>query len=214
MNPEFVWHMEDVLDLYHEPYDAKHPVICIDESPVQLLKDVYPITPPKNGKPLRYDYEYEKHGTSNLFVVAEPLTGWRHIEVTEHRTKVDYAYFMQNIAQKYFSEAESIRVVQDNLNTHTPASFYESFPPIEARALTQKFEFHFTPKHGSWLNIAEIEFSVATKQCLKGQRFGSIGELKTALAAWEQQRNLEALPVQWRFSTTDARIKLKRLYTS
>ena len=206
--------MEDLLDLNHESYDPRHPVLCFDESPHQLLEDVYPVIPPKPGKPAYYDYEYERKGSINMFVISEPLTGWRHIEVTEHRTKKDYALFMKMVVEKYFPEAETIRLVQDNLNTHTPASFYEWFSPADARALTQKFEWHYTPKHGSWLNMAEIEFSVLTKQCLANRRFGTIEQLRMEVSAWERIRNAEALPVQWRFSTTDARIKLKRLYTA
>jgi len=206
--------MEDVLDLYAEVYDSEFPVVCVDESPQQLIADTHPVINPKPGRSLRYDYEYKRNGTANLFVISQPLLGWRHVEVTERRTAIDYAQFMKLVADVYFPNAAIIRVVQDNLNTHSPASFYKAFSPEEARRLTQRFEFRYTPKHGSWLNIAEIEFSVLSKQCLAKRRLGTLETLRHEVAAWEFDRYAGASPILWRFSTADARIKLRRLYSA
>ena len=212
MSADFVWHMEDVLDLYSSKLDDQFPVVCIDESPHQLISDVYPVIGPESGIPLRRDFDYKRNGTVNLFVVSQPLAGWCHVEVTEQRTAVDYAHFMKLVADEYFPTAGVIRVVQDNLNTHSPASFYKAFSPEEARRLTQRFEFHYTPKHGSWLNIAEIEFSVLTKQCLGDRRLGTIDLMRSEVEVWERGHNTEKTPIHWRFTTADARKKLTRLY--
>ena len=204
--------MEDVLDLYAEDYDADFPVVCVDESPKQLMADTHPVINAKPGQPIRYDYEYKRYGTANLFMISQPLVGWRHVEITESRTAIDYAHFMKLVADVYFPDATIIRVVQDNLNTHSPASFYNAFSPEEARRLTQRFDFRYTPKHGSWLNIAEIEFSVLSRQCLAKRRLNTLEILRHEVATWESDRNVCASPIEWRFSTTDARIKLQRLY--
>jgi len=181
--------MEDVLDLYEEAYDPQYPTVCLDEKPVVLHADVQPPIPVEPGQPERADYEYERRGTRNLFVMVEPLAGWRHVEVTAQRT------------------------MQDNLNTHTPASLYETFPPAEARRILQRLEFHYTPKHGSWLNMAEIELSVFDRQCLD-RRMPNQAMVEQEATAWETERNTAAMTVDWRFTTADARIKLKRLYPS
>ena len=204
--------MEDVLDLYAEVYDAEFPVVCVDESPKQLMADTHPVINSKPGRPIRYDYDYKRYGTANLFMISQPLVGWRHVEITERRTAIDYAHFMKLVADVYFPDATIIRVVQDNLNTHSPASFYKAFSPEEARRLAQRFDFRYTPKHGSWLNIAEIEFSVLSRQCLAKRRLNTLEVLRHEVATWESDRNVCASPIEWRFSTTDARIKLQRLY--
>ena len=169
MSADFVAHMEDVLDLYAEPYDPARPVVCFDETSTQLLADARPPIPAKPGRPRREDYEYVRGGTRNLFLTCEPLAGWRHVEITERRTKLDFAHQMRWLVVETYPEAEVIRVVLDNLNTHRKASLYEAFPAAEARRIARKLEFHYTPKHGSWLNMAEIEFSVISRRCL-GQR--------------------------------------------
>ena len=203
--------MEDILDLYAEPYDPRRPVVCFDERPYPLRKDKQDPLPMKPGRPRREDYEYEREGRCNLFLTFQPLTGWRHVEVTERRTSKDFAWQMKWLVDEVFPEAEVIRVVLDNLNTHTPAALYQTFPPEEARRLTRKLEFHYTPKHGSWLNMAEIEFSVLTRQCLN-RRLPDVESVRREMAAWEQARNAARATVEWRFTTTDARLKLHRLY--
>jgi hypothetical protein len=203
--------MEDVLDLYEEPDDPKRPRVCFDERPCQLLAEVQEPLPMEPGQPARKDYEYRRNGTCNLFVFTEPFQGWRHVEVTEHRKKPDFARCMPQLTDEFFPDAERIRVVLDNLNTHTPAALYETFPPEEARRILRKLEFHYTPKHGSWLNIAEVEISVLSRQCL-ARRIGDIETMKREVAAWQQPRNQLRKDVDWRFTTPDARMKLKRLY--
>lgn len=202
--------MEDVLDLYEEPYDPERPVVCIDEMPYQLLSDVNEPLPMKPGKPERVDYEYKREGTCSVFVAVEPRAGWRETDVRERRTSGDFALFMRNLAAHY-PQAEVIRVVLNNLNTHTPGSFYQAFLADEARELTKRFEFHFTPVHGSWLNQAEIEFSVMGRQCLK-RRLESTERLAAELGAWEADRNEKQVKIIWRFTNQDARVRLARLY--
>ncbi len=205
--------MEAVLDLYAEPFDPTRPVVGFDEMPYQLVGEVQPPVPRAPGRPQRIDYEYERKGTCNLFLVTQPLAGWRHVDVTERRTKQDFAHQMKAVVDEHFPEAEVIRVVVDNLNTHTPAALYEAFPPAEAHRLTRKLEFWYTPKHGSWLNVAEIELAVMAKQCLD-RRIGDPATLRHELAAWEAKRNNTEVRIHWQFSTTDARVKLTRLYPS
>jgi hypothetical protein len=212
-NAEFVCAMEDVLELYHEPYDPTRPVVCFDEGTKQLIGETRTPLPMTHGKVLRYDYEYERHGTANLFMFFAPLCAWRHVEITDRRTMIDYAHCMRDLVDVHFPEAEVVRVVQDNLSTHTPAALYEAFAPAEARRLLERLEFHFTPKHGSWLNMAEIELNVLNSQCLD-RRIAQKETLVTEVAAWEHQRNLHASTVNWRFTTADARIKLRKLYPS
>jgi hypothetical protein len=203
--------MEDVLCVYQRPYDPKRPQICLDEGSKQLLADTRYRLPMKPKAAERYDYEYERHGTANLFLATEPLTGKRTVTVTERRTKKDWAHFVRDLIQVQYPQAERIVLVMDQLNTHTPASFYEAFPAEEARQLSEKLEIHYTPKHGRWLNMAEIELSVLARQCL-GERIASREELQQRVLAWHNQRNQAVSKINWRFSTADARIKLKRLY--
>ena len=203
--------MEDVLDLYAEPYDPKRPKVCFDEKMVQLIAEIRHPLPMKPGQPERFDYEYKRNGTRNLFVFFQPLAGWRHVKVTEHRTKVDYAHCMQYLVDELFPEADSIRVVQDNLNTHTPAALYEAFKPAEAKRILDRLEFHYTPKHGSWLNMVEIEISVLANQCLD-DRIPDEDTLRREITAWEASRNEQQATVDWCFTSSDARLKLKRLY--
>lgn len=205
--------MEDVLDLYHEPYDPLRPVVCFDEGTKQLIGETRTPLPMQPGEPQRYDYEYERHGTCNLFMFSEPLAAWRQVEVTARRTKLEYAHCLKYLADERYPQATVIRLVQDNLNTHSPASLYEAFAPEEARRLTQRFEFHYTPVHGSWLNIAEIELNVLNNQCLD-RRIPDKQTLCQEVAAWNADRNQRAASVNWQFTTQDARIKLKRLYPS
>ncbi len=205
--------MEDVLDLYAEPYNPHFPVVCFDERPYQLVGATRQPLPVAPGHPLRYDYEYVRNGTCNLFTYLQPLAGWRHVVVTERRTKLDFAQRMQELSDVHFPKAAHIRVVIDNLNIHTPAAFYEAFEPGEARRLVQRFEFHYTPKHGSWLNMVESELAILSKQCLD-RRIPEIERLRRELAAWEAERNARQVMVNWQFKTTDARIKLKRIYPS
>ena len=205
--------MEDGVDLYAQPYDARFPVVCFDESPYQLIGEVRQPQAPQPGQPRRYDYQYQRNGTCNLFMFFEPRTGWRHVEVTNRRTKQDFARCMQMLVDGYYPESEVIRVVMDNLNTHTPASLYETFLPVEAHRILHRLEFHYTPKHGSWLNMVEIELSVLAGQCLK-RRLPTSATVQEEVAAWERMRNTERATVQWRFSTELARTKLHRLYPS
>jgi len=202
--------MEDVLDVYEEDYDEKRPVICMDEGAKQLLQDVREPLPSRPKSPAKEDYAYQRNGTANLFVACQPQTGQRHIEVTAQHTAVDFAHFMQGLEQRYASAAV-IRVVLDNLNTHGAKSFYEAFAPEEARRLAKRFEFHYTPKHGSWLNMAEIELASLGKRCLN-RRIPDAATLTREVAAYESQSNQHATPIQWRFTTPKARLKLKRLY--
>lgn len=205
--------MEDVLDLYHEPHDPFRPVVCFDEGTKQLIGETRTPLPLQPGEPQRYDYEYERHGTCNLFMFCEPLAAWRQVEVTDHRTRLEYAHCLKYLADERYPQATLIRLVQDNLNTHSPASLYEAFPPEEARRLAQRFEFHHTPVHGSWLNIAEIELNVLNSQCLD-RRIPNKETLIKEVVAWNLVRNQKAASVNWQFTTQDARIKLKRLYPS
>ena len=202
--------MELVLDVYKRPYDARFPVICMDESPRQLIDEVKMPVPASPGRPARHDYEYKRCGTCNIFMANEPLAGKRMVEVTESKTKVDWAFFVEKIASHY-KEAEKITLVMDNLNTHTPGSFYEAFAPEKAKALWDRFEFVFTPKHGSWLNMAEIELNVLIGQCLN-RRIAKIEVMRNEVKAWESGRNRLNAIVRWQFTAEDARIKLNRLY--
>jgi transposase len=208
---EFVWRMEDVLDVYARPYDPKRPVVCFDELLVQLIAETRKPLPPKLGQPERFDYEYKRNGTRNLFFFFQPLAGWRHIRITEHRTKIDYAHAMRYLVDELFPEAEVVIVVEDNLNTHTPAALYEAFEPAEAKRILDRLEFHYTPKHGSWLNMVEIELSILCEQCLD-DRIPDDETLRRKVEAWESTRNEQRATVNWRFSTSDARVKLERLY--
>ena len=212
-NAEFVCKMEDVLEVYKRPYDPKRPQVCLDETSKQLIGEKALPVPAGPGQPARYDYEYVRNGVANLFLIFEPLTGRRDVEVTEHRTKQDYAECLRRLSEELHPEAVKIVVVQDNLNTHSPASLYEAFAPAEAKRLADRFEFHYTPKHGSWLNMAEIEFSILGRQCL-ARRIDNLHALRTETHAWTATRNDAGSKVNWRFTTKDARIKLKKLYPS
>jgi hypothetical protein len=205
--------MEDVLSLYHLPYDPLYPMVCFDETSKQLIAETRVSVPAAPGRRARYDYEYERKGTRNLFMFFEPLRGWRHVKVTERRTKVDWAYCMKELVDDIYPDAIRIRVVMDQLNTHNPVALYEAFEPQEAKRILDRLEFHYTPKHGSWLNMAEIEFSVLMRQCLD-RRIPDEETLCREIAAWEEARNANATKVDWRFTTDKARIKLKRLYHS
>jgi len=208
---EFVAAMEDVLEVYHRPYDEKRPMICLDEASKQLVGEVAEPIPATPGRPERVDYEYVRNGTANLFMASEPLLGWRAVRVTDRRAAVDFAEFVAWLVEEVHEEAEKIVLVMDNLNTHRIASLYEAFPPERARAIAERLEIHHTPKHGSWLNMAEIELSVLAGQCLD-RRIGSREELEREVAAWEEDRNERMVGVNWRFTTADARIKLRHLY--
>ena len=203
--------MEDVLEVYHRPYDPQRPVVCLDEQPVQLIGETRVPIAVAPGRPARFDYEYVRNGTANLFILTEPLAGWRYVEVTDRRTAVDFAQLLRLLAEDIHPEAQKIVLVMDNLNTHKLASLYQAFPPALARRLAERFEIHYTPKHGSWLNVAEIELSVLARQCL-GRRLDSVALLKAEVAAWQSQRNASADRVVWRFTAADARIKLRHLY--
>jgi hypothetical protein len=205
--------MEDVLDLYAEPYDPQRPKVNFDETSKQLLADKHEPLPARPGQPARYDYTYEREGTRNLFVFCEPQAGWRHIAVTAQRTKVDFAHQMQWLVDERYPQAEVIRVVLDNLNTHKAASLYEAFAPAEARRIAKKLEFHYTPKHGSWLNMAEIELSILARQCLD-RRIPDEATLTAEVQAYQARRNVAQATIDWRFSVEDARQKLHRLYPS
>jgi hypothetical protein len=203
--------MEDVLDQYEEEYDPQYPTVCLDEKPVVLHADIHPPVPVEPGKPERVDYEYERKGTRNLFVMVEPLAGWRHVEVTEQRTMQDYAKVVRWLVDEVYPHAEYIRLVQDNLNTHTPASLYETFPPAEARSILQRLEFHYTPKHGSWLNMAEIEIAILERNALS-RRLPDEAALRRQVAAVEMERNTHKRGIVWQFTSREARVKLERLY--
>jgi transposase len=210
-NAEFVWRMEDVLEVYTRPYDPRFPQVCMDEASKQLLSAVREPLPPKPGQPRREDYEYVREGTANLFLFFEPLRGWRRVQVTERRTRVDWAQAIRELVDLHYPEAERIVLVMDNLNTHSPASLYEAFAPEEAQRLAQRLEIHYTPKHGSWLNMAETELSILARQCLD-RRLPSAALLEQEVDAWQQERNQAKARIEWRFTTADARIKLKHLY--
>ena len=205
--------MEDVLDLYAEPYDAKRPKVNFDETSKQLIQETRTPLSPAKDRLERFDYEYKRNGTRNLFVMVEPQVGWRHFAITQRRTKVDFAEQMKWLVDERYPEAEVIQVGLDNLNTHKVASLYEAFEPAEARRIAKKLEFHYTPKHGSWLNMAEIELSILQRQCLD-RRIGDEETLKQEVAAHEKRRNDEQAQIDWRFSIADARVKLHRLYPS
>jgi hypothetical protein len=210
-NAEFVAQMEDILDLYQRQDDPRSPIICMDEQPVQLIQEIRRPLPAESGKAERVDYEYERNGTAALFMFTAPLAGWRRVSVREHRTATDWAEGIRTLLEEDFPNAEKVILVCDNLNTHTIASLYKAFPPARARALAKRLEIHYTPKHGSWLNVAEIELSVLTRQCLD-RRIPDIESLRQETQAWYQQRNKVQKGVDWRFTTADARIRLKRLY--
>lgn len=205
--------MEDVLDLYAEPYDARRPVVCFDEQSVQLVAETRAPRPVIPGQPALYDYEYRRAGTANVFMTVQPLAGWRHVAVTGRRTKLDFATQMKELVDVHFPEAECIRVVLDNLNTHKLACLYEAYPAEEARRIVRKLEFHHTPKHGSWLNSAESELSVLTRQCLS-RRIASQEVLARETAAWVAQRNQAGVGINYRFTLNDARNKLSHVYPS
>lgn len=213
MNAEFVAAMEDVLDLYAEPYDARRPKVNLDESSKQLIEEVRTALPGKPGAVERVDYEDQRNGTRNLFMICEPQAGWRHIEVTEQRTMIDFAKQMKWLVDEKYPEAEVIRIVMDNLNTHKAASLYEAFAPSAARRILKKLEFHFTPKHGSWLNMAEIELSILSRQCLD-RRIADEEKLKHEVKTYEDRRNEAKATINWRFTSSDARLKLHHLYPS
>jgi len=212
-NAAFVWRMEDVLDVYHRPQDPKRPLVCLDERAVQLLGEVREPEPVKSGKPRRVDYEYERNGVANVFLAYAPLEGKRQVWVRKRRGKAEWAEVIQALVDEHYPEAERIVLVQDNLNTHTPASLYGMFPPQEAKRLTEKLELHYTPTHGSWLNMAEIDLSVLGRQCLS-RRLPGQEALDREAQAWAERRNALGGKTDWRFTTQDARIKLKHLYPS
>ena len=205
--------MEDVLDVYHLPYDEDYPGVCFDESSKQLVAEKRKSLPAEPGQLERYDYEYKRNGVRNLFLFFSPLASWRHIKVTEQRTHLEWADCMKDLVDVHFPKATRMRLIQDNLNTHNPVFLYAVFEPAEAKRILDKLEFHFTPKHGSWLNMAEIEFSVLSRQCLN-RRIGDEASLVHEIDTWEENRNLSQATVNWQFSTEDARIKLKKLYPS
>ena len=203
--------MEDVLEVYHRPHEPKRPQVCFDEGSKQLIKETRLPLPARPGDVAKYEYEYERNGTSNLFIFFAPLEAWRHVKVTDQRTMIDFAHCMRDLVDIHFPDAEKIVLVMDNLNTHKMASLYEAFAPEEARRIIEKLEIHHTPKHGSWLNMAEIELSVLQRQCLQA-RIPDQATLTEKVTAWEQRRNVHSSTVHWRFTTDDARIKLHRLY--
>ena len=203
--------MEDVLAVYQLPQDPRFPVVCMDESNKQLIGEVHAPIAAAPGHGRIVDHEYVRHGVATLFVEVEPLAGRRHVEVTERRTRQDWARFIKTMLDERYPQATKVRLVMDNLNTHDLASLYETFPPTEARRLAERIEIHYTPKHGSWLNIAEIELSALNGQCLR-RRIPSTPEMRRQIAAWQADRNTRSAPVNWRFTTEDARIKLTRLY--
>lgn len=205
--------MEDVLDVYTRPYDPRRPLVCFDERPQQLIAETRRPLPMRPGQVERYDYEYQRNGVCNLFMFFAPLEGWRHVKVTARRTKVDWAYCMKELVDVHFPQAEVVVVVEDQLNTHDPAALYEVFDPAQAKRILNRLEFHYTPKHGSWLDMAEIELSVLSRQCLDDY-IPNPTCLEQMIAPWEAERNANQSKVDWRFTTADARIKLKHLYPS
>jgi hypothetical protein len=210
---EFVYHMEDVLDIYHLPHDPNFPTVCFDESNKQLVTEKRAPVEAMPGQVERYDYEYKRNGVRNLFLFFSPLISWRHVKVTEQRTHLEWAHCMQDLVNVHFPQATRIRVIQDNLNTHNPAFLYEVFEPAQAKRILDKLEFHYTPKHGSWLNMAEIEFSVLARQCLD-RRIPDEETLIQEIRSWEERRNESKATVDWQFTTKDARTQLKKLYPS
>lgn len=205
--------MEDVLEVYSRPYDPKRPVVCLDETSKQLIGEVQAPLSAGPSQMARYDYEYVRNGVANIFMIFEPLAGQRDVEVTDRRTKKDYAECLRKIADQMYPDADVVVLVQDNLNTHSPASLYEAFEPVEAKRLADRFEVHYTPKHGSWLDMAEIELGILGRQCLS-RRIDNVHDLRREVNAWQAARNAVATKVNWQFTTTDARIKLRRLYPS
>jgi DDE superfamily endonuclease len=203
--------MEDVLEVYQRPYDERRPLVCIDEIPKQLVSEARRPLPARPAAPARYDYEYRRQGVANLFMVSEPLLGWRHVEVTDRRTAVDFAEVLRWVAEDLHPDAERLVLVTDNLNTHGPWSLYEAFGPERARRIAGRLEWHYTPKHGSWLNVAECELAALSVQCLD-RRVGSAGHLRRLVEPWAEERNERRVGVNWRFTTADARIKLRSLY--
>ncbi len=210
-NAAFVAAMEDVLEVYTRPHNPARPLVCLDETSKQLVAETRTPIPMRPGQPARYDYEYERNGTASLFMLFAPIEGWRHVKVMEQRTAVDYAPVLKELSDIHFAKAEKIVLVQDNLKTHTPASLYEAFQPEEARRLVERFEWHYTPKHGSWLNMAESELAILSGQCLD-RRIPNQTALEREVAAWLDRRNTHHAKADWRFTTADARIKLKSLY--
>ncbi len=205
--------MEDVIEVYHRPYDERRPVVCLDEVPVQLVDEVRQPQPAAPGRPARFDYEYKRCGTANLFLAFAPLLGWRTVQVTERRTAIDFAMFLRWIVDDVYEMARRVVLVTDNLNVHTTGSLYQAFAPAEARRIAERIEWHYTPKHGSWLNVAECELSVLSRQCLN-RRIASREVLRREIDEWVEERNHRMVEVKWRFTTADARIKLRRLYPS
>jgi hypothetical protein len=203
--------MEDILEVYQRPRDPEFPMVCVDETSKQLIAETRVPIPAKPGRVVRYDYEYRRNGTANLFMMFAPLEGWRHVKVTDRHTALDYAQVLKELSDTHFPNAKKIVLVQDNLNTHKPASLYEAFPPAEARRLVERFEWHYTPKHGSWLDLAESELGILSVQCLD-RRIPDQTLLKKEVEAWETGRNKKHAKADWQFTTEDARVKLKRLY--
>ena len=210
-NAAFVAAMEDVLEVYTRPHDPARPLVCLDETSKQLVAETRTPVAMAPSRPARTDYEYKRNGTANLFMLFAPLEGWRHVDVTERRTSIDYAHVLKELSDIHFADAQTIILVQDNLNTHVPASLYEAFPPAQARRLVERFEWHYTPKHGSWLNMAESELAVLASQCLD-RRIADRQALAREVNAWQNRRNNFDAKADWRFSTDNARIKLKTLY--
>ena len=210
-DPAFVWHMEDVLDVYHRPFDPRRPVVCLDETSRQLLGEVRAPQLAVPGQPARRDPEYVRGGVANLFLLTEPLRGWRTVRVSDQRTRLDFAACVKDLVDVHYPQAERIVLVLDQLNTHSPGSLYAAFPPAEAKRLADKLEIHQTPKHGSWLNMAELELSVLQRQCLR-QRLEDRLAMEREVTAWARRRNAAIKRIDWQFTTADARIKLRRLY--
>ena len=210
-NASFVAAMEDVLDVYARPYDANLPVVCMDESSIQLIGEVHEPIPAAPGHPVLMDDEYVRNGVASIFLEVEPLGGKRNVKITEHRTRIDWAHYIKEMLDERYPDAEKVILVMDNLNTHNTASFYQAFAPEEARRLADRIEIHYTPKHGSWLDIAEIELSVLKRQCL-ANRIASIEKLRADVLAWNTDRNNRQTKIDWQFTTSDSRVKLKRLY--
>jgi len=209
---EFVANMEEVLETYAQPYDSRYPVLCMDEQPIQLLKETRVPIAATRDHPRRVDYEYERAGTASIFMFCEPLSGWRQVTVRERRTKIDWAIEVEQLLRIRYASAEKVILVCDNLNTHTKGAFYEAFEPEIAREIVRRLEFRHTPKHGSWLNIAENELSSMTRQCVSGRRFGTIELLRTQTAAWQEYSNTKQRGVDWQFQVEDARLRLKSVY--
>lgn len=212
-NAEFVYKMEDVLDVYKRPYDPARPVVCLDETSKQLIGEVRTPIPASPGSEAKYDCEYKRNGVANLFMMFEPLGGQRRVKVTKRRTKIDWAECVRELVDETYQDAERIVLVMDNLNTHTPGSLYAAFNPAEAKRIADRLEIHYTPKHGSWLDMAEIELGILSRQCL-ARRIENMTDLKHEVATWEATRNASGAKVDWQFTTADARIKLKKLYPS